>query len=333
MLYRELGRSGVRVSALAMGCWALADAATWGPQSEADSIATVHAALDLGIDTFDTAEGYGGGESEVVLGRALRGRREQVVIATKVSRSNLSAESVRQACEDSLARLGTDYIDLYQVHWPSRSVLLEETLGALEDLQDEGKVRAVGVCNFGVGDLSELAATAGAQRPVVSNQLPYSLLWRAVEYEIRPACVDAGLGILCYSPLSQGLLTGKYRSPGDVPEGRARTRLFSSRRPQARHGEPGAEEEVFRALVEIEGICDEGGWPMASVALAWLLQQPGVTSVIAGARTPDQIRQTAQAADLNLAPETVARLSAATDEVKHLIGPNADMWQSESRFR
>ncbi|MEJ2209512.1 MAG: aldo/keto reductase [Anaerolineae bacterium] len=329
MRYRELDRGGLRVSALAMGCWALADSGTWGPQSEADSIATVHAALDLGVDTFDTAEGYGGGESEAVLGRALRGRRSEAVIASKVSRKNLSAESVRQACEDSLRRLGTDYIDLYQIHWPSRSVPLAETLGALEDLRAEGKIRAIGVCNFGLQDLSDLLA----QRMVASNQLPYSLLWRAIEYEIRPACVDAGVGILCYSPLSQGLLAGKYRSPGEVPEGRARTRLFSSRRPQARHGESGAEEEVFRALDEIEEICQEVGQPMVSVALAWLLRQPGVTSVIAGARTPDQIRETAQAAALDLAPETAARLSAATDEVKRLIGPNPDMWQSESRFR
>jgi len=328
MQYRELG-SRVRVSALSMGCWALGDTGTWGPQSEADSIATVHAALELGVNTFDTAEGYGGGESEATLGRALAGRRSEAVITTKVSRGNLSAESVRQACEESLGRLQTDYIDLYQIHWPSRTVPLDETLEALDRLQAEGKIRAIGVCNFGVADLSDLLA----RRRVASNQLPYSLLWRAIEYEIQPACIDEGVGILCYSPLSQGLLTGKYASAGEVPEGRARTRLFASGRPLARHSEPGAEVEVFRALDEIREICAEMGQPMANVALGWLLRQPGVTSVIAGARTPGQIQETAQAADLALAPEIVARLSAATEEVKRLIGPNADMWQSASRFR
>ena len=329
MEVRELGSTGVRVSALSMGCWALGDTATWGPQNEADSVATVHAALDLGVTTFDTAEGYGGGESEAILGRALAGRRGEAVIATKVSRGNLSAGSVRQACEDSLRRLQSDYIDLYQIHWPSRTVPLDETLEAVEALQAEGKIRAFGVCNFGVADLGDVLA----RRRVASNQLPYSLLWRAIEFEILPACLDGGVGVLCYSSLSQGLLTGKYASPGDVPEGRARTRLFSGGRPQARHGEAGAEEEVFEALDEIREICDEVGQPMAGVALAWLFQQPGVTSVIAGARTPAQIRETALAVDLTLAPEIVARLSAATKEVKRLIGPNADMWQSTSRFR
>lgn len=329
MRYRELGSTGVRVSVLSMGCWALGGDATWGPQDVPDSIATVHAALELGVNTFDTAEGYADGESEVMLGRALLGRRSEAVIASKASRGNLSAESVRQACEESLQRLQTDYIDLYQIHWPSRSVPLDETLEGLDRLKAEGKIRAVGACNFGVADLSDLLA----RRRVASNQLPYSLLWRAIEFEILPRCVDEGVGVLCYSPLSQGLLTGKFAVPGAVPEGRARTRLFASSRPQARHGDPGAEEEVFGALEEIGEICAEIRQPMATVALSWLLQQPGVISAIAGARRPAQIQQTAQAVDLALSPETVARLSAATEKVKRLIGRNADMWQSKSRFR
>ncbi|MFZ5919196.1 MAG: aldo/keto reductase [Chloroflexota bacterium] len=329
MHYRTLGKTGLSVSMVAMGCWALAGDATWGPQTEADSVATVHAALDAGVNLFDTAEGYGAGDSEAMLGRALAGRRHQALIATKVSRANLSAAEVQRACEDSLRRLQTDHIDLYQIHWPSRSVPLAETLGTLERLREQGKVRAVGVCNFGPGDLSDLLALG---QPA-ANQLPYSLLWRAIEYEIQPRCVEAGIGILCYSALAQGLLTGKFSSPDEVPEGRARTRLFSAGWPQARHGEPGCEDEVFAALDQIRRLCAEIGQPMASVALAWLLHQPGVTSVLAGARRPEQITQTAQAADLALSPEILARLDAATGQVKRLIGPNPDMWQSLSRFR
>jgi myo-inositol catabolism protein IolS len=329
MRYRTLGNPDLSVSVVAMGCWALAGEETWGPQAEADSIATVHAALDAGVNLFDTAEGYGGGNSEAILGRALAGRRHEAVIATKVSRANLSATEVQQACENSLRRLQTDYIDLYQVHWPSRTVPLAKTLGALDRLREQGKVRAIGVCNFGVGDLADLLAL---DLPA-ANQLPYSLLWRAIEYEIQPRCVEAGIGILCYSALAQGLLTGKFSSADEVPEGRARIRLFSSVRPQARHGEPGCETEVFVALEQIRQICDEIGQPMANVTLAWLLHQPGVTSVIAGARQLDQIRQTAQAANLALSPETLAHLSAATDGVKHCVGPNPDMWQTQSRFR
>jgi len=325
----KLGKTDLSVSLIAMGCWALAGDATWGPQEEAESVATVHAALDAGVNFFDTAEGYGGGDSEAVLGRALLGRRHQAVIATKVSRANLSAGEVQQACENSLRRLQTDYIDLYQVHWPSRTVPLAETMEALAQLREQGKVRAIGVCNFGVQDLSEVLELGRLE----TNQLPYSLLWRAIEYEIQARCVDEDIGILCYSPLAQGLLTGKFSSPNKVPEGRARIRLFSTDRPQARHGEPGCEEEMFVALERIQAICDEIGQPMASVALAWLLHQPGVSSVIAGARRPDQIRQTAQAVDLELSPEIARQLAEATEEVKRLIGRNPDMWQSTSRFR
>ena len=303
MEYRRLGKTDMAVSAVALGCWAFAGGRVWGAQDEADSVATVNAALDAGVNFFDTAEGYGAGHSELVLGRALEGRRHEAVIATKVSRSNLSGDEVQQACERSLQRLRTDYIDLYQVHWPSRTVPLVETLEIMEKLRGQGKVRAVGVCNFGAKDLSDLLVSGWVE----TNQLPYSLLWRAVEYQIRPKCVDKGIGILCYSPLAQGLLTGKFSSPDEVPGGRARTRLFSTARPQARHGEAGCEAEVFATLDKIGRICDEIQRPMAEVALAWLLHQPGVTSVIAGARQPDQIRQTVRAAELKLSPEIVGQ--------------------------
>lgn len=329
MKYRKLGRTDIEVSVVAMGCWALAGDATWGPQAESDSIATVRAALDVGVNFFDTAEGYGDGESEEALGRALAGRRHEAVIATKVSRANLAGGEVRQACERSLRRLQTDTIDLYQIHWPSRTVALDETMTTLENLREQGKVRAIGVCNFGVQDLSDLFEIGRVE----TNQLPYSLLWRAIEYAIQPMCVEAGLGILCYSPLVQGLLTGKFASPDEVPDGRARTRLFAGDRPGSRHGEAGCEAETFVALEEIRRISGGIGQPMTRVAIAWLLHRPGVTSVIAGARRPDQVEQTAQAADLPLSPETVGQLAGATDEVKRILGSNPDMWQSESRFQ
>ena len=329
MKYHRLGKTDIVVSFVAMGCWAIAGDRVWGPQDEAESIATVEAALDAGVNFFDTAEGYGDGHSELVLGRALANHRHEAVIATKVSRSHLSADQVREACEQSLRRLQTDYIDLYQIHWPGHTVPLAETIQALEMLREQGKVCAIGVCNFGPGDLSDLLDV----RRVESNQLPYSLLWRAIEYQIRQRCIEADMGILCYSPLAQGLLTGKFVSPDDVPQGRARTRHFSKDRPLARHGEPGCETETFVAIEEIRRISDRIDQPLAKVALAWLLHQPGVTSVIAGARRPDQIKQTAQAADLALSPDVVGQLTDATEEIKRLLGPNPDMWQSESRFR
>lgn len=329
MKYRKLGNTDITVSVVAMGCWAIVGDSTWGPQDEAESVATIQAALDAGVNFFDTAEGYGDGYSELVLGRALAGRRHEAVIATKVSRSHLSGNEVQQACERSLRRLKTDTIDLYQIHWPSRTVPLAETMEALEILREQGKVRAIGVSNFGVQDLSDLLAVGRCE----TDQLPYSLLSRAIEYHIRPRCVDEGIGILCYSPLAQGLLTGKFPSPDDVPEGRARTRHFSKNRPQTRHSEAGCETEVFAAIEEIRRISNTVHEPMAKVALTWLLHQPGVTSVIAGARHPGQIKQTAEAADLELSPEIIGELTKATEEVKQKLGPNPDMWQSESRLR
>jgi aryl-alcohol dehydrogenase-like predicted oxidoreductase len=228
-----------------------------------------------------------------------------------------------------LQRLQTDYIDLYQIHWPSRVTPLAETLAALEELRQEGKVRAVGVCNFGPGDLADLLPRGWAE----TNQLPYSLLWRAIEYEIQQRCFDAGMGILCYSPLAQGLLTGKFASAAEVPDGRARTRLFSGQRTLARHGQAGQEEEAFAAIARVRQISAAVGQPMALVALAWLLHQPGVTSVIAGARRPGQIEETGRAAELELPSETVRALTEATTALKLKLGPDPDMWQAESRFR
>jgi myo-inositol catabolism protein IolS len=327
--YVKLGKTDITVSTLTLGCWAFAGGPLWGAQDDADSIATAHAALDVGINFFDTAEGYGNGHSETVLGQALAGRRDKVVIATKVRPENLASEAVPQACENSLRRLQTDYIDLYQIHWPDHITPLAETMEALEKLRDQGKVRAIGVCNFGMQDMAELATSGRSE----TNQIPYSLLWRAIEFEIRQKCIDEGMAILPYSVLTQALLTGKYATPDDVPEGRARSRHFSKNRLRSRHSEDGCESETFAAIDSVRRISQKIGQPMANVSMAWLLHQPGIASIIAGARTPDQIERNAEAADLKLSSEIIDTLNEATDEVKQKLGPNPDMWQSESRFR
>jgi len=329
MQYRKLGTTDIEVSTVAMGCWAIVGDGTWGEQDRSDSLATIEAALDAGINFFDTAEGYGAGESEAMLGEVLSNRRDQVVIATKVSRSHLAAEDLQEACEASLKRLRTDYIDLYQIHWPSREVPIAETMQALERLKSQGKIRAIGVSNFGPQDLADLLAVGRCE----TNQLAYNLLFRAIEFEIQPKCVENDIGILCYSPIAQGLLTGKFSSADEVPEGRARTRHFSKNRPQTRHGEDGCEAETFEAIRKIRRISQQIGEPMGRVALAWLLHQPAVVSVLAGARRPEQVRENARAAQLKLSPDVLRQLSEATEPVKAKLGPNPDMWQSEPRMR
>ena len=255
MEYRKLGNTDMKVSVLALGCWPFAGGSTWGHQDDNDSIAAVHAALEAGINFFDTAEAYGEGRSESVLGQGLAGRRNEAIVATKVFANHLAPDEVIAACERSLRHLGTDYIDLYQIHWPNHDVPLEETVGALEKLKQQGKVRAIGVSNFGVGDLSEMLSLTECQ----SNQLPFSLLWRVIEREIQPLCVESHTSLICYSPLSQGLLTGRYASLDDVPPGLSRSRLFHHERAQAIHGESGCEAEVLAAIEQVRQIADELG--------------------------------------------------------------------------
>ena len=328
MKYRTLGTTDIEVSAVCLGAWSLIGDFTWGRQGRRDSVAAIHAALDAGVNFIDTAEAYGEGESETLLGEVLAGRRREIVLASKVSVENLRPDDLKQHCADSLQRLRTDYLDLYQVHWPSPDVPLADTLGAMEQLKREGKVRVIGVSNFGVGYLRE----AMAPRRVESNQLCYNLLWRAIEYELKPLCVAGGVGVLCYSPLCQGLLTGKFTSADEVPVTRARMRLFSKDRPHSRHDEEGCEDELFAAVAQIRRVAGRIGEPMAHVSLAWLLAQEGVASVVTGARNAAQAAENAKAADLELPADVLAELSAATETVKAYVGANADIWESVSRM-
>ncbi|RMF76510.1 MAG: aldo/keto reductase [Chloroflexi bacterium] len=329
MQYRKLGQTDIDISVVSMGCWQIVGGDWWGAQDEADSLAAIDAALDVGINFFDTAEGYGAGGSEEVLGKALEARRDKAIVATKVSRANLAADDLRAACERSLRRLRTDYIDFYQIHWPSRDVPFEESMTVLQELKQQGKVRAIGVSNFGPQDMIDMLALGRYE----GNQIPYNLLWRSPEYEIQPICVEHNISILPYSPLNQGLLTGKFASADEVPDSRARTRQFASDRADAGHGEPGCEEAMFAAIDELRTISDELERPMAHIALAWLLHQPAVDSVIAGARNPQQVIENAAAADLTLSDDMLKRLDEITAPVKTHLGSNVDMWASESRYR
>lgn len=294
------------------------------------SVRTIQVALDQGISALDTAEGYGDGASESIVGEAIGSRRHQVVIATKVSAEHLQPKELRAACERSLQNLNTDYIDVYQIHYPNDDVPMTETLETLERLRDEGKIRAIGVSNFGKQDLGLLAATGTA---VTTDQLPYSLLWRAIEAEIVPALHKAGMGVLCYSPFAQGLLTGKFRTADEVPEGRARTRLFSAERPQSRHHDPDRERLSFATIDALVRISEGAGIPLTQLSLAWLLAQPIVTAVIAGARSVEQVEETARAAQIVVPPEVLRELSGATETLRESLGTNADPWTTEGRIK
>ena len=330
MQYRKLANTDFEISSMTFGCWAIVGGFNWGHQDEQDSLEALRAAYDSGINFFDSAEMYGSGMSEELIAAGLSDVRDEILIASKVSPTHYFRDDLRAACERSLGRLQTDRIDLYQLHWPNHEIPVAETLGILDELKQEGKIRAYGVSNYGPQDLGECLATEYA---VCSNQVAYNMLFRAVEFDILPLCVQEGVSVLTYSSLMQGLLTGKFTSVDQIPEDRARTRHYSCNQPLAKHTDEGAEDETFAAVESVREIANELGEPMADVSLAWLMAQEGVTSVIVGGRNADQAKRNTRAADLTLSQDVLASLSAATDPLKQMLGPNADMWQTESRIR
>jgi aryl-alcohol dehydrogenase-like predicted oxidoreductase len=320
MQYRKLGSTDMHVSAVCFGGMTAGSAGTFGEQDDQESMWAVREAIDAGINFFDTAEGYGDGHSEKVLGQALEDVREEVFIGTKVSARNLPEQSLIAACEASLERLRTDYVDLYQVHWPNREIPFAETVDVLERLKEQGKIRHWGVSNFGKQDLSGILE---AGHPEV-DQVPYSLLWRAIEHDIVPICVRNGVSIICYSPMAQGILTGKFNRPEDVPPQRSRARYCKE-----------APELCFEVVDELRRISEETGESMVDIALAWVLSRPGVASVITGVRGPRQVRENAEAADLELPADTLERLTRVSGELREALDDNPDMWQAgeNSRYR
>jgi aryl-alcohol dehydrogenase-like predicted oxidoreductase len=299
MRERHVGSSGLVVSVVGLGC----NNFGWRIDAE-QSRRVVDAAVDAGITLFDTAESYGGGDSERFLGRALAGRREEVVIATKFGgrSSDLpggSAENIRRAIEGSLERLGTDYVDLYQYHRPDGVTPIEETLGALDELVRAGKVRDVGSSNFSAAQVAAADAVAYERgfSPFISAQNEYSLLRREAEAELVPTLEELGLGLLPYFPLSSGLLTGKFSRGEPAPAG---TRL----------GERGlpADGATWTRIEALRAFADARGLSLLDVAIGGLAAMPTVSSVIAGATSAEQVRANAAAGEWEPSTEELAEL-------------------------
>ena len=329
MQYTTIPGIEVKASRVALGCMSTVPSQTYAGLDDTDAAKTIREAFDQGVTLFDTARAYADGESERQLGRAVTGFRDNIIIASKPKAGDLSEAEITSECEQSLRDLGTDRIDLYQIHWPKRKVPLEETVRTMERLVEQGKIRTIGVCNFGPEDMKEWLNLG----PCVTNQIAYSMIARGAEFGLEELCTDNKVGLLCYSPLAQGLLAGVYATADDVPSGRARTRHFSTDRPEARHGQPGFEAQTFAALARIRTVAERLDRPMGEVALAWLLAKPSITAVLAGASRPDQVARNTRAADLKLSAADVAELDAATNEVKELMGPSIDMWEHPGRTR
>ena len=343
---RECGNSGFKFPLLGVGCWSFGGGDYWGKQEQRDVDAVVSRALDIGCNYFDTAEVYNDGASEASLGKALKGRRAEAIIGTKVCPSNAAPKILRKHCEASLKRLQTDVIDLYMIHWPIHPHAIRHftddeavinnppsvtaAFETLTELQKEGKIRYIGVSNFGVQQLTE-ALDIGAE--IVSNEMPYSLLTRAIEPEILPLCRERRIGILAYMPLMQGLLTGKYATPDEMPPARTRTRHFSGSRPESRHGEAGAEALTFQTVDRIRAIASEHNISMTHLSLAWCMANPAITCVLAGARSISQLESNAQAASLSLQSELVEALNTATSPLMERLGPSPDYYENTAMSR
>jgi aryl-alcohol dehydrogenase-like predicted oxidoreductase len=312
----KLGNSDLNITRIGFGAWAIGGSGwefAWGPQDDADSIAAIHRALELGINWIDTAAVYGLGYSEEMVARALKGwRGPRPLIFTKCVlvwakdgkiTQKYSAASIRRECDDSLRRLQVDTIDLYQMHWPpaDNGPGLEEAWGTMAALQKEGKVRWIGVSNFDVGQLKRAEKIA----PVTSLQPPYSLIRRKIEAEVLPYCLKQGIGVISYAPMASGLLTGAMTReraaalPADD---------FRSRNPEFR--EPRLSKNL-RLVERLRQVGARRGRSPAEVAIAWTLRLPAVSGAIVGARNAKQIEGVVRAADLKLSAEEIAEIEGA----------------------
>ncbi len=308
MEYRRLGRSGLHVSLAGLGCNNFGMRIDYGAAEK-----VTNAALDAGITLFDTADVYGRGASEEMLGRALGARRHEVIIATKFAapmgegpmERGGSRHRIAEACEASLRRLGTDYIDLYQMHMPDPDTPIEETLRALDDLVRSGKVRYIGNSNYKGWQIAEAHWTAETHHltKMVSAQNHYNLMERGVEAEVVPACNHHGLGMLPYFPLASGFLTGKYRQGQGVAEG---TRLAA----WGERAQGVLTDANFATLEKLESWAEERGRTVLDLAIAWLSSQSHVSSVISGATKPEQLEANAAAVEWVLTDDEVAEVGA-----------------------
>jgi len=310
MKYRSLGRTGVSVSPVCLGAMMFG---AWGNPDHDESVAVIHAALDAGINFIDTADVYSAGESEKIVAKALQGRRDDVVLATKVhggmgSDPNMQGNSRRwiiRECENSLERLQTDYIDLYQIHRPEPDTDIDETLGALTDLVHQGKVRYLGSSTFPASAIVEAqwAAERRQRERFVCEQPPYSILVRGVEADVLPTCQRHGMGVIPWSPLAGGWLSGKWRKGGtDLTSHRAN-------RIPARYdlSVPGNQEKL-EAADALGRLADDAGIPLVQLAVAWVIRNPAVTAAIIGPRTMEQFTSQLGAADVELSDDVLDRI-------------------------
>ena len=326
MEYRQLGKSELEVSVIAFGAWAIGGW-MWGGADRNDALKALHAAISNGMTTIDTAPAYGFGLSEELVGEAIKGKRDRVQILTKYglrwdvqkgqfffpTRDNTGKpidmyryagkESVMEECENSLKRLKTDYIDLYQIHWSDPTTPISETMEAVEKLIQQGKVRVAGVCNYDVEQLKEASRTVA----IASNQVPYSMVKRDIEKDLVPYCLSSQTAIIAYSPLQRGLLTGKIKPGHSFGEG--------DTRPSSPHYKEPNLSRILHFLDDLKPLAENRKITLAQLVLNWTLQQPGITCILAGARNEKQVTENLGAARFMLSAEEINTINRKLDQL------------------
>lgn len=321
MLYRKLGKSNLEVSAITFGAWA-AGGWMWGSTDRNDAVEAIRASYDAGVTSIDTAPIYGQGTSEEIVGEAIKGiSRDKVQILTKFgmrwdlakgdfamhSKNNdgqdidvykyAGRDSIIYECEQSLKRLRTDYIDLYQIHWPDSTTPIDETFEAVSRLIEQGKVRFAGVCNYNSQQMEEAEKTL----EIVSNQIPFSMVNRGIEEETVPYCIENNKSILAYSPLERGLLTGKITLGYKFQEG--------DHRASHKHFQPDFIEKTNALLDKVKPVAEQYHVSLGQLVLRWTIERPGITVALAGARNAEQAVQNAGAADIHLTAEEISTIN------------------------
>lgn len=338
---RSCKKDELELSVLGLGCWAFGGGEYWGDQNQNDINKLVHAAVDLGINYFDTAEAYNQGRSECSLGKAIKGLpRDKVIIGTKVSPPNCYYKTLLEHCNGSLRRLQTDYIDMYMLHWPinphsikhftddeqiiQHPPQIAEAMEALRFLRQQGKIRYFGVSNFAVSRLKALPL-----EEIAVNELPYNLLCRAIEYDALSFCVERNIGVVGYMALMQGLLARKIQSLDELPALRCRTRHFDSRwNEKCRHGERGCEMQTQKALKEIQKMCEETGYSMAELSLKWIISNPDITCSLVGTTSIKNLEENVRSVKAPLGKELIEKLNRITLPIKNIMGNHIDYYES-----
>ena len=312
---------------MGIGCWSYGGGDYWGDQSQADVNAVANAALDAGINFFDTAVGYNEGRSEQALGIALKNRRQEALIGTKTG--DINPATLPEQVESSLRRLQTDYIDLYMIHWPDPRYPANEVFETLTQLKRNGKIRAIGVCNYGHKQLSEALSY---DTLIGANQLCYNLLSRAIELEILPLCQQHQIGILAYMPLLQGILADRFKSVEEIPPQQSRFRHFRPDHEMSKHGETGAEIEFWQTLEQIRQICREENQPMSQLAIAWVMAKSAVSCVLVGTRNTIELAKNLETVNYVMTTDLEARLDSVTTPLLEEMGGNADyFWATRTQ--